>query len=205
MVRIIDVEKAKKNRKEFLAPYKEEFRKNKIKKERSKIKKERSKIEKKLLKIISELIAIEPSHLTEPWIIKEVVNWMRDCNYLYYLEKIFIKAPKKYFLTEIQEKNEVRGFFVVNNIERIITEEGVSVREACKKYVLQIEDYASKSGVEKYLRWDLTDENHDLEMAIRQVYQRAKKQQPERLLPWPYYGKDVEVDENGKFKIFGGR
>lgn len=59
-------------------------------------------------------------------------------------------------------------------------------------------------GGNKFLGWDVTDENHDLERAIRQVYHNAKEQS-ERLLSWPYYGKDVEVDENDNVIIFGGR
>ncbi len=192
-----DIEKAKKNRKEFLSPYKEKFIKSESKKERS--------------KIISKLIAIEPSHLTEPWIIKEVVNWMRDRNSFDSLEEAFIKSPKRYASTEKQMFKEARDFFVKNSIDRIITEEGVSVREACRRLVIRISDIMSKFKEinqnfkgDKFLGWDINDGNHDLELAIRQVYQNAKNQ-PERLLPWPYYGKDVEVDENGEVKIFGGR
>jgi transcriptional regulator of met regulon len=202
----MDIKKAKENREEFLTPYKEKFRKSESEKERS--------------KIISKLIAIEPSHLTEPWIIKEVVNWMRDRNSFDYLEEAFIKAPKRYASTEKQELNQVRDVFVRNEIDRIITEEGVSVRKACKRFVPLIPDIMSKFEAyimsnfgadflsnfegDKYLGWDVTAGNHELERAIRQVYQNAKES-PERLLPWPYYGKDVEIDENGKVIIFGGR
>jgi len=183
----MDIKKAKENREEFLTPYKEKFRKSKSEKERS--------------KIISELIAIEPSHLNEPWIIKEVVNWMRDRNSFDFLEEAFIKSPKKYASTAQQELNQARDFFVRNRIDRIITEEGVSVRKACSRLYLQIIDFNCEGN--KYLGWDVTDEKETLERAIRQVYHNAKEQS-ERLLPWPYYGKDVEIDENGKVTIFGG-
>jgi len=113
----MDIKKAKENREEFLTPYKEKFRKSKSEKERS--------------EIISELIAIEPSHLTEPWIIKEAVNWMRDRNSFDFLKKAFVKSPKKYALTAKKELNQARDFFVVNSIDRRINEEGVSVRKAC--------------------------------------------------------------------------
>ena len=181
----MDIKQAKENRKKFLAPYKEKFRKTETKKERS--------------EIISKLIAIEPSHLTEPWILKEVVNWMRDRDSFDFLEKVFIKSPKKYASTEKQKMNQARGLFIQHKIDKIMTQEGVSEREACKRFCSQI-DFEG----DKYLGWDITDEDHELQRAIRQVYLKAKKQ-PERLLPWPYYGKDVEIDENGKVEIFGGR
>jgi hypothetical protein len=129
---------------------------------------------------------------------------MRDRNSFDYLEEAFIKAPKKYASTEKQELNQVRDVAVRNEIDRIITEEGVSVRKACDRLAHQIWDFMSNVEGDKYLGWDVTDENHDLVMAIRQVYQNTNIQ-PERLLPWPYYGKDVEIDENGKLIIFGGR
>jgi len=187
----MDIKQAKENRRKFLASYEEKFRKSKREKERS--------------KIISELIAIEPSHLTEPWIIKEVISWMRDPNCIDFLEEAFIKSPKKYALTEKQRINEARDFFVREHIDRIITEEGVSMREACRRFVLKIPEITSNFEGDIYLGWGVTDENYDLEKAIRQVYLNAKKKPEGRLLPWAYYGKDFEIDEKGKGKIFGGR
>lgn len=185
------LETAIENRKDFLAPYRKSFQKAKKPKERA--------------KIIAKLIELEPSHLSEPWIIKEVIAWLRDRNSFDYLEEIFIKAPKRGVRTEDQRRNAVRDFYVVNDIDKIIAEKNISVREACKLLALQ--------GYEKegqyYLLWDTTDENYDLEKAIRQVYNNAKKK-PANLLenlypPWPHYGRDIEADENGETTITFGR
>jgi hypothetical protein len=181
----MDLKKAKENRKNFLEPYREKFVKAKTTKKRA--------------QIISELIELEPSHLSEPWIIKEIINMLRDRDSFDYLEEIFIKAPKRAVRTEDQGRNAVRDFYVVDDINKIIAEKKISVREACK--ILALQEY-EKEG-QFYLLWDKTDRNHDLEKAIRQVYNNAKKK-PANLKenfnpPWPYYGRDV--DENG---IFGG-
>jgi hypothetical protein len=201
----MDIKQARENREKFLAPYKEKFKKTESKKERS--------------KTILDLIAIEPSHLTEPWILKEVVGWMRDRKFFDFLEEVFVQAPKKYAETEKQKFKQARDFFVQHKIDQIIAKEGVSVRKACLRLAGQISSIMDKfeddkffghvdmSNFEgdKYLGFDLIKEYEDgLELAIRRVYLDAKKK-PERSLPWPYYGKDLEEDENGNVMIFGGR
>jgi hypothetical protein len=208
----IDIDKAIENREKFLAPEKEKFIKSKSKHERS--------------KIISYLIEIEPSHLTEPWVLKEVVNWMRDRRYFDFLEEAFIQAPKKYAPTEQKEIDQARDLFVLHAIDRIKAEKKVSERQACELFVLEIPDMNNifhtfypndpKRALEaeeksdfkgdKYLKWDITEKTQDQELGslVRRVYRDAKNQ-PDRFLPWPYYGKDVEIDENGNVTIFGGR
>jgi hypothetical protein len=183
----MDLKKAKENRKNFLAPYREKFKKAKTAKAKA--------------RIISELIGIESSHLSEPWIIKEVVAWLRDRDCLDFLEDVFIKARKKAVQTENQQRRAARDFYVVDDIDKIIKETGASVREACK--ILANRIYETDNQF--YLLWDLADEDYPLEKAIRQVYNNSKEKPIEAYLPWPYYGRDVEVDENGKITMFGGR
>lgn len=227
----MDLKKAIENRKRFLAPYREKFKAEKevkklkadkaaielnkleigrletekqraeIDKKQATIRRKEKAIKKKRVKIISDLIAIEPSHLSEPWIIKEVVAWLRDRNSFDYLEEVFIKAPKKAIRTEDQRRNAVRDSYVVNDIDKIVAERNISIREACKMLALQ--EY-EKEG-QYYLLWDTTDENYDLEKAIRQVYNNAKEKTRGHYPPWPYYGRDVEMDKNGEITIFGGR
>ena len=62
-------QEARKNREKFLKPYYEHFQK--LKREPS------PKSEKKIAALIAELIKVEPSHLAEPWISWEVVEWLR--------------------------------------------------------------------------------------------------------------------------------
>ncbi|MCK5219841.1 hypothetical protein KAR10_09965, partial [bacterium] len=139
----------------------------------------------------------------EPWIIKEVINWLRDRNSFDYLEEVFIKAPKRAVPTEDQERKAVRDFYVVNHVDKIIAEKNIGVRAACRELVIRI----VKSDERYYLLWDTTNEKHgsELEEAIREVYNNAKKKTHRHYPPYPYYGRDIEVDENGKVTIFGGR
>lgn len=183
----MNLEKAKENRKNFLAPYREKF--------------EKAKTSKAKARIISELIEIEPSHLSEPWIIKQVILWLRDREYVYFIEDIFIKAPKKNVGTEDQKRRWTRDSILMDDIDKIIEETGVSVREACRVLLRRI----SESDERYYLLWDTTNGNQDLEKAIKQVYDNAKKKLAAVYPPWPYSGRDVEVDESGKIIIFGGR
>lgn len=192
------------NRKQFLTPYRKRFQNTKTKKEG--------------VKIIAELIQLEPSHLSEPWIVKEVIAWLRDRECCDFLEDVFIKAQKRVARTEDQRKRAVRDFYVVHAINEIIAEKNISAREACR--VLAIQEYEKMEKAKKsrylarqehekeehyYLLWNIADENLDLQKALRQVYNNAKKK-PEKLNPpYPYYGRDIEVEENGKITIFGGR
>jgi len=184
----MDLKKAKENRKNFLAPYREKF--------------EKADTTKKRAKIISELIELEPSHLSEPWIIKQVIAWLRDWHkHMDFIDDIFVKAPKKYAQTEDQRRREVRDFYVMDDIDKIIKETEVSIREACK--ILANRIYGTDNQF--YLLWDTTNEDQDLEKSIRQIYTIAKKKITEVNPPYPYYGRDIDVDENGKPIIFGGR
>jgi hypothetical protein len=224
----LDIEKAKKNREKFLAEHKEKFNKsinesekelrkglrNEHERELAKIREKKHKMDR--AKIISDLIAREPSYLNERWIIKEVVNWMRDRDCFDCLEEVFIKAPKMYALTIKKRTNIVRDFYVTRRIDQIMAEKGVGLIDACEIFVGQIRDFVTNLDKNKedfmvdyngniYLGWDLTTNDLDLQNAIKRVYQIAKKNKSKRFLPWPYYGKDVEIDENGNLTIFGGR
>lgn len=227
----MNLKKAKENRKKFLKPYRKKFKtaekelenlkadaadielyklkigrvetekqRPEINKQMSAIKRKEKALKQKRVKIISQLIELEPSHISEPWIIKEVIYLLRDRNSFDIIEEIFIKAPKRGTRTKNKKLNEARDFYVVNDIDKIIAEKNVSVREACS--VLALQEYEKKERY--YLLWDTNDEGHDLEKAIRQVYNKAKNPST-RCLPWPYYGRDVEVDENGNITIFAGR
>ena len=158
-------------------------------------------IKKKKAKIISDLIALEPSHLSEPWIIKEVISWLRDRDCQDFVEDVFIKAPKKVVMTEGDRSRAARDIFVMDDIDKIIEETGSSIREACKILANRIYDTDKKH----YLLWDVTNADQDLEKSIRQVYTNAKKKQTQHNPPFPYYGRDIEIDENGKPTIFLGR
>jgi len=179
------------NRKKFLAPYREKFQKAKTKKVKA--------------KIISELIKKEPSHLSEPWIMKEVVAWLRDRNCVDFIEDVFIKAPKKSVATEAQKNKYISDYFLVKHIEKIINDKGVSIREACKL----LNNRIIHSDKRYHYSWDTEDDKQKLDgEIILERYKYAKKKQSlqsKDYPPYPYFGRDIEDEENGKFTIFGGR
>lgn len=151
---------------------------------------------------------MEPSHLSEPWILKEVVGWIRnyrDPKCENYIAGAFITAPKKATFTSEQEFNAVRDQYIFHDVQQIISKQkkkgyDISEREACRRLWRTIE-----SGDERYYwEWDTEHGNTDLNEAIRNAYKRVKGAYTDKL-PWPYYGRDVEVDEDGEITIFGGR
>ena len=180
-----------KNRKKFLAPYREKF--------------EKAKDEKAKAKIISELIEIEPSHLSEPWIIKQVIAWLRDRDFADFIEDIFVKAPKRKVTTEKQKNKYMSDYFLIKHIDEIINDKGVSIREACRVLMNRI----IHSDKRYHYSWDTENTKQKLDgEIILERYKYAKKKQnlqPKDYPPYPYFGRDIEDEENGKFTIFGGR
>jgi hypothetical protein len=141
-----------KNRKMFLAPYQDKFRK--------------AKDEKANAKIISKLIEIEPSHLSEPWIIKQVIEWLRDRDeFADFIEDTFIRAPKKNTATKKQQEKYVQDYYLIKQIDRIRREKSLSIDKACREYmdwIIQRMEQFRDSGCDEdetryFLSWDLMD------------------------------------------------
>ena len=184
--------KSKSNREKFLKPYREKF--------------ETVKTEKAKAVIIAELISFDPSHLREPWVIQSVEFWLRNYwDYQDMIEMVFVKAPKKRAPTERQRPEMARLSILKMDIEKF-TAEGYTVKKAIVKILNKVpegEKYLGKWPVEKF---DGLSQSHDLIDLIRKYYEKAKKtKQSDKLIPWPYFGRDVDIDEQGKIVISGGR
>ena len=180
------IDKAKATREAFLKPYREKF--------------EAAINSKAKAAVIVELIEIEPSHLSEPWIVNETIGWLRDCyECKNYIEDVFVKAPKRRAPTEKQRINNVKAFYLRSDIDRIIGKHNCSVRKACSILMNELGD----AGKGDYMGWDLTDASLDVESAIRDFYNRTKDNVKKIFPPYPYYGRDI-LETDGKFKFFGG-
>ena len=156
------------NRVEFLKPYKAKFDALDPKKNR-----------RKRARIIIELLQREPSHIDEPWIRRQVVDWMRDPAAPEHLAAAF-KTP-----TAKQKFIPIRDAMVFGRVEAL-KKQGLTVRKACEKLAGQFHGRDAKT----VLMWDMTDSNLDLAEAIRNAYYKHR----ERLkgdVPRPYYGSDI--------------
>jgi hypothetical protein len=165
------VKEARENRRKFLEPHKAEFARTRDP------------------KIIIDLIKLEPTHLEEPWIVQEVIRWLLDEDSKDLIEAAFIRQTERQRPTAKGRKD----YFLVKKIDRIIREEGVSVREACKRLAdMQPaeEEVDEKDPRRAFPMWKKV--GHDLEGVIRDKYRRLKKAEAghDSPLPRPYYGID---------------
>jgi hypothetical protein len=179
------IDEAKENRRAFLIPYREKFEAALTKEARA--------------TIIVELIEIEPSHLSEPWIVNETISWLRNCNNCKnYINDVFVKAPKRHTTTELQRIKNVKAFYLRIDVNRIIKKHDCSVRKACAILINELRD----EGKNEYLGWDLSDNIIDVEKSFRQVYNTIKDDIKTFYPPYPYYGRDI-IETDGKIKLFG--
>jgi hypothetical protein len=177
------IDEAKANRSAFLKPYREKF--------------EGAITRNAKANIIVELIEIEPSHLSEEWIVNEAISWLRDChNCKDYIDAVFIKAPKRHTPTETQRINYARAYYLRRDIDQIKNKNKISTRKACAKLMTEL----VLSGKSDYLGWNLTDGSVDVEKSFRQLYQRTKDYEKKLFPPFPYYGRDI-IETDGIPKI----
>jgi hypothetical protein len=157
--------KATENRQAFLDPYRLKF--------------ESTSDEKARAEIVITLLKIEPSHLTEPWIVTEVVRWMRKSEYLPWLEEGFIAQKGRVRPTHDQEIRLARKFFLKERVDAI-----------------QEDLLLSKEKVFARLAERETD-GDDQKDSIKHKYYRFENPLEKRTLPFPYLGHDVEVRADG--------
>lgn len=187
--------KAKSNREKFLKPYHEKF--------------ESAKTEKAKATIIAKLLSFEPSHLREPWVIRKVEFWLRDYfEYQDFIETVFIKTPKKRARTDKQYSDSVRLDILKMDVEKY-TAEGHTVNKSIALILESVpegEKYLRKWKVPKFDNIDIYKGSEVIDL-IRKYYEKAKKLEAQRgkFMPWPYYGRDVDTDEQSKIVISGGR
>ncbi len=169
---------------------------------------ESAKNQKKRAEVIAELITIDPSHLREPWIIRELEKWLRnyyDCQD--FIEMVFVKAPKKRAMTPVEQNKAVRRKYLIMDIEKCMGEND-SINRAIYKFLCNLPE-----GQKQYLGIDLQGmtgnfkNDKDIIDQIKDQYKYAKKVEEKKkdIPPWPYLGRDIEKDESGKIVISAGR
>jgi hypothetical protein len=142
------------------------------------------KSESKKKKLIVELIQLDPSHLAEDWILDQVIKWMKDRkNNIDYIHGAFIAKGNRKELTENQRNSLAKTSFEFHKISKAVQKTG-SRAKAVREIVLKSDDD------------DLPEQP---EKAIEQKLKRYRKALDDRVLPFPYYGKDfLEVDKGNE-------
>ena len=136
--------------------------------------------------LIAELIQLEPSHLAENWILDQVIKMMKDRqNNLDYLQAAFISKGKRAELTENQRDNLARASFLSHKINQRAERKNASKKKAILDHIFDLPE----SEVGK-----LPEEPVE---AIEQRLKRYRKALDKRVLPFPYYGADCVVIDEG--------
>jgi len=166
---------AKANRKKFLARYKKRFKKEN---------------DRNRARIIIKLIQLEPSHLTEPWILRQVIEWLRNHRKnKYYLEAAFVSKGKRMRLSKKQKIKLRKDFLLAQKIDQMVAKEKISKGSVFKEIVLKS---------------DTDNMPEQAELSIKRDYYAFKKKIKNRDLPFPYYGCDIDVyEDDGQIKIAG--
>jgi hypothetical protein len=168
------IEEAKANRSKYLAPHKERFEKTGDP------------------QIIVDLIQEEPSHLKVPWILWEVIKWLRRHHCIDLVKEAFVVQGKRYRPTKRREMQGLRDYVLAATIDRIVEENGITRQEAYCELANRQADNPRRS----LPMWDATNLDHDLEGVIKKADRRYQKKKQRHDLPYPYYGLDV-IDKDG--------
>ena len=170
------VEKAKRNRHKFLKPYRRRFDQAKKPSTRA--------------KIISQLIHLEPSHLCEPWISREVIGWLRDHrNCVTYLEETSVSIGKRNVPTYKQTLQMAVNAVIYNAVNKFVEETKESMKIA----------FIRLATDEDFLSWALPDSiSEEPENMIKKRYYQFRDHIKDRSeLPFPYYGHDISTEQDG--------
>jgi hypothetical protein len=169
------IKMAKTNRNKFLDRYKKRFKKEN---------------DRNRARIIIKLIQLEPSHLTEPWILREVIEWLRNHKKnKNYLKAAFVKKGKRMRLTTNEQIKLRKDFLLAQRIDQMAANEKISKKSVFKEIALKI---------------DADKMPEQAELSIKKDYFAFKEKMKNRDLPFPYYGCDIDVyEEDGQIKIEG--
>lgn len=155
-------------------------------------------IKKDQAEIVIELIQLEPSHLTEPWILREVIEWLRDRDCRGYLENAFVRKGKRKLLTKQQREKFWFYFGLKNLIDRMVSEKGITRSKAFERLGQELAIKLSES--------DNIPKDLQPELVIKKYYYGYKKyiDQEEflkdRNVPYPYWGYDINIHEDGELE-----
>jgi len=187
---------AMKNRAEFLKPFEEKFWAARKEAERD--------------RIIIELIKLETSHLSEPWILPVYMKWMRDRHrYRDPLERATNQQKGRYRPTDRKRLDLAKYFFLAEAIDRIVEQDEVTKNKAFN--TLANRQAENPNVIFPQYKPNNEDQQEDqqgdqLELQIKSIYYKYKRRSRNRNLPWPYYGLDVvfESEAGEEFLIVRG-
>jgi hypothetical protein len=157
------VELSKANRSDFLQEKRSEWKNAATERDRA--------------QIIIELIQLEPTHLFEPWILKQVVAWLMDRrSNIENLRSAFISKGLRDEPTDDQIKTLAKKAILSHTADEIAKKDGIPKERAYRKIVLGSADDNLPDDAEKAVKKRIMD-------------YRAKVRS--RKLPYPYFGKDI--------------
>ena len=178
---MIDIEKywvgqaelAEDNREAFLAPYRKKFD-------------ETEPMSRQRADIVIELIKKAPSHLKEPWILDEVIRWLRKNDCREFLEEAFLSQEDPTRHTEEETRQISRELALIQEVDEIMATRVKSVLGAC--------EYLVNKNLTALLRNRRTV---NPAAVLARQYHRCKSKHlrlaktMKRKLPFPYWGEDI--------------
>jgi hypothetical protein len=206
------ISQSKENRAKFLAPYKEKYLDAKKRLHEIKFLKYRGvltekqvreqdrdlrRVEQEISKIISYLIKLEPSHLSEPWILQQIIDWLREYKCRDYIKEVFVNRTDRDQMTESKYRNMAYDLFLYERIEKIKSD----VLKRTKKKL------PNEKAFEKFVYDQVEEPNPMFPMPLRAYgnsmrkfinrigkiyYRHQKRLKNQSALPFPYYGRDFD-------------
>ncbi|MBL6978159.1 MAG: hypothetical protein ISR61_04360 [Desulfobacteraceae bacterium] len=133
--------------------------------------------------------------MKEPWILNEVVEWLRHYDCLDYLEATFMYQTGR---DRPRGLARFKDFFLIQRIDKLREQHDITVTEACNRLAETWGEETASGEKEWPPKWD--DPDKDFPEFLRQKYygknkykefdkERTKKR---KAMPYPYYGRDIE-------------
>ena len=173
---------AKENRRKFLKSYLARYKELKKEsellprfrtgKEAEKENRRRRKAERQIAELIAEVVKAEPSHLSEPWILREVIGWMRRRDCKDFLQAAFMDEVGRDRRTEKKERRLALDFYLINKVDRLRADQGCSIEKAC--------ELLGEPDIKKYYK----ERNTHRQMC-------EKRDKTRKSMPYPYFGRDI--------------
>ena len=183
--------RAKANRQQYLAPYKQQYDQLSAEKEAAHEKWIQSykkgartsddekktlaamdRIDNEIADLITDLIRREPSHLSEPWVLWTVISWMRRHDRLDCLKSAFIDQKGRVRPTREQLNLSTRDAILAATVRKIQGENFCTKVAACEELANRQADDDTRND---YLpTWDESNQDQDLEGILRKKMYREK-------------------------------
>lgn len=148
--------------------------------------------------IVSLLLSLEPSHLVEPWINKEIQYWLRTHGCEDFIEMALLRqkrsdGTKRDRKTSKEVKQFVRDFALYFEIERLKTKHTASTNKA----FTILANMQAERGNPIFPQHSEKNRENGIEKTMEKRYYHFKKQLNAPSLPYPYFGRDVALSDDG--------